>query len=514
MPKRMYYSPGVRETFTRPVVTDISRQILEMTGLPKDLKIFYPGETGVVAQTGSTVTPDPQFNNFASKPSLLVNADEIFQRDRILSTAVYYPDSPLIFNDSDEKVSVRPVFSPTELSISIEYRASDRDAAIRWRNDIRTRVSLMRDVFVHDITYSYIIDPKIIDILQQIHSMQEAVAPYGRTFQEYLNKFFDSKVRIVSNLAGCEQAWAVAETQDRVLGYFDFEDAPEEGNKNDASAAWDISFTYKVNYDKPLACLAEYPIVIHNQLMDEKYRQSKLAEPHDEYQATYSKSSGLFRQFEVYQPLQDIQNFGIAIPEYDEYVPNPLSIVPYTKRIVTFLVSVDEDNPLVLLDLKDLGEYEIDPIFIDFLRGEAPYLNQRGNSIFNIGIYENENLMDPDRYEVTDDLVVKFKDNPDLRTVYHVRFSIFERPAFLTKPAKLRLKKNCQIAAILLTALRYNPKRTGVALSCNIDNTMPTETFNTAVEYIDRLFDVNYTGREIYNFNTVMSLGVIAKRKT
>ena len=73
MPKVLYECPAVTDAVTRPVVLEIMRQVLEWTGLPREMTIQFPGETGRLYQNGSTVTNQTQYNRFGtdSRPRLL-----------------------------------------------------------------------------------------------------------------------------------------------------------------------------------------------------------------------------------------------------------------------------------------------------------------------------------------------------------------------------------------------------------------------------------------------------------
>lgn len=512
MPKRVYQNPGVLETITRPVVIDIARQMLEYTGLPGDTKIQYPGDAGIAFQPSSTISNDAEFNSFSSQSQLQIQVEETYQQDRILSTAVYYPDSPFIFVDPETKVYVRPMYSPTDLALNITYRATDKDAAIRWRNDIRSRVSMNRESRIHQIRYSYLFDPMVIETLQFIQAMQENVAPYGRTFDEYVKLYADSRMRQLVTLAGTNPTWGVAETQGRVLGYFDFEGAPEEGQAVDGNAAWIIGFTYRIKYDKPIATVMDYPLMIHNQLIDERYRDLSLVPTEENHQSTYSLSSGALSHFENYRKSEKRGYPGVAIPDIDEFTPAPGSVPVFTTRIATLLTSIDEDNPLKLLDLSDdLGDYALDPVIENFMRGEGNYLTQHGNSILNVSVYCDDVLMNRNHYYMDNNLVVWLKEQPDLRKVYHVRLAIYNNPIGLSQMAKDRLRKDCRAAFKLFEALNADIVTKGILTKCLINNTVPRQEFADALSYLDVGSNYNNHTQDV-QFNTVMLLTVTAKR--
>ena len=53
MPKIITITPEVKESVTRPVIVDITKQLLEITGLPQDTELLYPDDFGNAKQPGS-----------------------------------------------------------------------------------------------------------------------------------------------------------------------------------------------------------------------------------------------------------------------------------------------------------------------------------------------------------------------------------------------------------------------------------------------------------------------------
>ena len=511
MPKYVYQNAGTLETITRPVVKDIATQVLQMTGLPADLQIQYPGDVGEMQQPGSSITTS-QTTTFDSKPQFQIVLEESAQRDRILSTAVHYPDAPLIFQDLDHDTFLKEVYVPTEFDLKITYRASDRDAALAWRNDIRMRMSANREVRVHQISYSYVFHDRIIETLQEIHTLQETVAPYGRDFETYLTQYFNTRARQLSTLAGTQQKWSVAETQGRVVGWFDFEGEPEDGAKVDGNAAWTISFSYKIRFDKPVATEIIYPLVIHNQMIDAQFRPTAAPARVEDTKTTYSLSAGALAHFEIDRFSKNNGLPGFSVPDFDEFYPKVGSIPLPTVRIATFLVQIDETNPTMLLDMKnDLGDFQLDPAVQDFMIGEGAALTVMGQSVLNVSVYQGTVLMNPAAYSIDNTLKITLRDTPDLRQTYHVRLAMHTHPSQLYQAARDRLRKNCRVAFKLLTGLCPGLITDHVLTVCNPDNSVPRGDFLNALDYIDRRLKYLEWQTDV-NFLTVASFSITAQR--
>jgi hypothetical protein len=506
MPKPIYVIPDVRYSVMRPVVLDIVRQILEWTGLPKETETLFAGEVDRVYQPGTTLTPEENFNKFDTQTRWSIKFSDDAQEDRILSSSVLYTDNPLIYIDHETKFFMKPAYAPTTFKVTIGSKFTDENAARMWLDDIRTRVSMGRQTRTHFVSYSYLLPEECVLIAMKIWEMREAVAPYNQEFADYWGAKISSKATILSDQVGKNKAWAIAETQARVLGYFDFDTAPEKGSKQADNSSWNMEFTYEFQIDVPRAIAMEYPLMVHNQLIPEYLRKGKLVDPKDpeEYELTYSATALNLRHFEQGQMATRFARPGQAIPDFDEWYPADNSINPETMRIFTALTSIDEDNPLDLLDLTQLGDIEIDPDILAFMRTEAQWLTLYRYSFLNISVYCNEVMMEQDKYIVTPELMVQFVEPQSLRDTFHVRFAIFQRPRLLPDAAKARLRNNCAATTKLFLALDQTiPER--FALACLPGNYMKSTLYNAIAYDIDNRFDISRNGPMV-QFNTVMSL--------
>lgn len=510
MPVVKMTNPGVDRSITRPIVLEVVRQVLEWTGLKNNTPIQYPGETGTVQQPGSNIASDPDFNRFDSNTTWRITVDENYQTDQVLTTAVEYDDNPAYFSDPDTGVYIRPVYSPTDISINIISRHTDKDAAIRWRDDIRMRISTLRAERVHIASYSYIIPFEFIIILREIHKMREAVAPYGETFDQFVERYLVDKGTTLVDLAGNNPTLAIKETQTQMMGWFEFEEGPEKGDKQSENSAHNITFSYKLKLDKPIASVMNYPLMIHNQLIDKKFRPTEKSYEVDDYRLAYSNSVGALRTFAPYEQSRKFKPPGIAIPVFDDFIPASTSIPLDTMRVLTALTSVDLSNPKVLLDLKDLGTFTIDPVIQAFMVVERNWIQKLGTSVLNLVVYENDVAMHSTKYSMDENLIVNLVDDPDPRKIYHVRLAVYMRPRLLTDDAKQRMRENGEATNKILEALRRTLDEEGylppVIVNPSFPNGyIPKTELNKTLEYLDGFYDTKYTG-QIYQWNTVETL--------
>jgi hypothetical protein len=218
---------------------------------------------------------------------------------------------------------------------------------------------------------------------------------------------------------------AVKEKQSRIQGLFDFAGLPSRPTHEQATGMWEIAFAYKFSFQKPESMFIDYPTMVHNQLLPERY----LSYIHDQedplYRLPYNNRT--YRALQMFEA--DTQSLKIRreepfirIPDFDDFKPEEL--IPNTATVFQALCCVEEDKH-TLLDLKDLGDFIIDPDILEHLYKETAYMTRVMKSMFHISLYRNGKLAPDGVLEVTDDLLVKSVLPLNLRRTHHVRFAIY-----------------------------------------------------------------------------------------
>lgn len=507
MPKVSVPIAGVDKTVTQPVIQAIADQLIELTGMPKGTTILFPGEYGVAAQPGSRVDHEGELNRFGHTDQLQIEAEEDFDLEQMVNIAVHEAENPYIIRDDLLQLYVRSVMSSAEVTLNVKFRAKDKDSAIRWRNHMRSKFAKGFNPLFHRITYSLIIPAPIETILRQVHTMREAVAGYGESFEKWFSDHAAADFTTMVNLAGQRPSITFPQTQLRVQGYFDFDSMPEKPQKGDNDETWTCSFAYRFRYDKPSELEMHYPLVVHNQLMPEAFCP-KPPDLFDFHQRTYSKSMAALQWFEKGRHMLGLSE-GFAIPAFDEFIPAHVS--PGTLRIFTALIQVDTSengNPLDLLDLNDLGDNQLHQDIITFLQTEYLYLNKPLQSAFAIHLYRNNELMADDAISVDSNLHVIAKEPLNLRCFYHVRFSLQWDLTLINKAAQARLRKD--VKPLCLIAKTLGAKSCPVTL----DGTYVTQrAWDKMIEELN--FGMRGWAKRPtqQNYNTVQFLTVCTSRK-
>lgn len=442
MPKIFIPNRGVSESVTRPIVFDVARKIMEWTGIG-DVRILFPGKSEEAYQPGSNIDElDRAKINLSSENLIRIRVRETFEKDRLLTSAVLQLDNKCIFKDTDVGVYLVPAYTKTDLDLEIEFRSTDKNSADRWRNEYHQRISTNRAGLVHTVSYNYLIPEEYKNLLRHVHALRENQAGYGESFDEYTDKYFLKTVAESTTLAGTEPRWTVSENQTRVLGHFEFDGGPDEAQKQGEGSAVSSSFTYKVQYATPLGVAADYPILIHNQLIDSQWLAPAMENENDpaiDYPLSSSGSTSAIMQFERWNQVASSKESGLRFPPFHEFFPK--SVFASTLSIASVLIGCnppdaegDNRNLMNLTELDD--EYKLSDQFIKMCKREHRGLNKYGHSFVNVSVYNSGYPMHESRFHVDKDLNVWLTEEPDLRKTYYVRLSLVTDPFILSNKVR------------------------------------------------------------------------------
>jgi hypothetical protein len=498
MPKIVMAVPELEQSVTRPIVLDITRQLFAMTGIPPTTSIFYPGDNGRAKQPNSGITPDSDINNAPFTNKITIEVEEDYQIDHILTSAIYRPENLFIFRDDRIETNIKPIYSATDVTLSFHFRAIDKASCMRWRDDIKTRVSMSRDVINHDLSYYYLIPPEFLVILKELHRMRENVNGYGEDYDTYFKANSTQRASYITNLIGTQGQWAISETQMRVIGVFDFEGVPERGSTEDEGGTWSIGFSYKFKYDKPSACTMSYPLVIHNQVVAQNYRPDAPVDTPDQHVRSYSLSAENFYAFEKKTQLLGTPQ-GVAIPSFDEFIPASTPV--NTMRVFTAMTTLDPAAPSLLMSLTNLGVNQvIDPDILAFITGEIAYLTRARQSAFAISLYRNIDLLEPNAVKVMPNLDVVSNIELSTRDYHHVRLSLATDLSQLPIAARDRMRMHGKACQLILMALDPSLQSRGF-IPILVNNTYVTRAdLQRAIDEINRVV-INQGDHQVRQFN-------------
>lgn len=453
------FVPETYETITRPVVRNVIDQLTLLSTIARDIRVLFPGGVEVSHQIGSTVDLHQPENTFLSEGQLTVKVEENFVEDRVLTTAVTRRENEAIFRDTLLGVYIRPIYSFMELVMNFTYRAPNATLARRLRDALKIQRSQGRLENLHEINYSYGVPLHFFPIMKEIHTLRENVAGYGDTYEQWFGKHITQKATVATNMVGREPSIVVRELQNRVLGWYDFTvtvDEPQRGEGAE-TGAYEIGFTYRIQFDKPVAAVMNYPISIHNQLMPKEYLANNWGYSMRQRLSTPSWSRRLFDRFTMIFSDDNLGVDGVRTPVYDDW--RPRDIFPDTSSLINTMIQVDPTNPFDVIALDQLPGYIIDPDILAFMQSEGPRMLRYNNSPINICLYENDRMVGDDGLTIDPDsnFLHLYAARPmDPRKVYHLRISMVNDLLAMPQDVQDNMRRNGVACIKMLAALEAN----------------------------------------------------------
>ena len=441
------------QSVQRPIVLGIIKDIQEKTQISHKTDIRFYGDDGKAMQIGSGFGDNHvEANKWPHRSNISIEVEHRPIESSGFTTAAHRAENPFCFHDPALGIYIKPVYTSTEVSIRVTYRAADQNEAIQWRNHVRSLFVRGQYGLMHTGTYSWHIPDAYIVGLKYLHTLRERQAGYNESFSKWAAQCLDLRSTVLTNQRASQFDLVIAEEQDRICGDFDFEVTPEKESREDDPNLWAISFEYKFGYSEPTNCIFHYPIVIHNQVIDDAYMNPQPSGYQSAFQR-YSTSTRDLNKFESYpMALRVMGNRGINIPEYDTFSPTlpPIGTI----RVATVLTLIEPSNKRLLFNLKEMGEYNFRQQVLDFISTtERVFVTKMLNSIIQLSLYEDRDILPIDALTIDADLNVIATRDLDLRKTYHVRIGLTANFVYLTEAALIRLKKNPLVACMLINAI-------------------------------------------------------------
>jgi hypothetical protein len=401
--------------------------------------VYYRTQDGEVTQPDSTVGDDDAMR-IDTHSAVFVTYKESYVGTSVINTPVRAQEEPWLFTDHRLGITAKPIYSYTQGELEFVFRFNTRYAAEQWVNDIKVRIGDNREYFTHELRFHYPVPKELLMMLKHFHTLREEQSGYGESYDEWMKRCITPAYSSVTNQAGSGRTPVIRQTQIGITGWFDFEE-PEAPEKGDETGTWSSSITYRFEYQKPVEINFVYPLLIHNQLIDEcLFSTDPLYRIDDRiYDSNITRLSDEVSHLN--EKRQRRNTGGVILPPWDEWLPKHMT--PSTATMLIACLMLDPDNPRSLFDLReDIAPFEWHPSVIKFfIESEAPYIGKLGKSILYMQLYENDRPLADGILEMDSEGYIYATEPLSLRNTYHIRMAFILRFSMLDKDAIDRLTK-------------------------------------------------------------------------
>lgn len=456
---------GVADSFTRPMLYDIIRQVQKVVKISDAAHIFYP--------SGIEQNPTPKSNidqeqdrraRYNNDRYLYIEVEEAYDEEDLGSASVNQRENVVIFHDPEVDVAMWPIYMSTNYVINFRYQTPSKAEADRWMADMRMKVTQLRETPLHSIEYNYAIPTPYLELIETIRLHKARLEPTIGTFEEYLKANSTNRLKLIADQTGKNTQYVIGEKQSRIVGQFDTTPLPEKIEREADSGGWICTFRYKFSVSKPDGVGCRYPIMVYNRLLDDQYIAFRTPNYEADSPTTQIRTTSMhaLSMFESDRQLTD--NFNIylpyQLPRYDEFTAK-ISVRPYAIAI-SVLVEVDEDDPHAMFNLTDLDPFEIDPDILEFIQqSERPYLSRQFMSVLHLGLFRNYKPHHSGTLQVSPTLDVRSTLDLSPKQIHHVTLGVATDLSVLHQSAIDRLKKFpkafAKMVGLINEALRDHP---------------------------------------------------------
>lgn len=448
----------------RPVAAGIIEDVKRITGIDKKCKTVFLGTLGRAAQPDSLIGTDP--TDVSSSDMLIqFELEEDPLDEMALVNGVYNRNHHFVFSDPILGIDIKPVYTQTEFTLNIKGRFPDKNSAVKWRNEFRRFTMSGRRTNTHVITYHYPLPLESIVVLAELHRLRERRAPYNQTFETYIRNHIGDKITTLADQAGNNQTVAIAESQINVIGWFDIIAQPDPSQLDKEKSTYEVTFVYKYRMDKPISVVMRYPLMVHNQILSNKFRS-------DEVPYSVEKEA---LQSSVIQHTQDIfrSNYpgikkgypGITYPYYDDWLPVYRS--PFHTDMIRFMLRVSTTDLKAVLDLNELDVFELDSLLLAYLSTRPIGPVTEFEAIIHLRMYCGQVRTEEPQLTMTSGLIVSSIVNLELRKQYHLIMGMLLDWTMLTNNAQEHLRLHGALVLALAAILYPNLDISDVLLLSN-----------------------------------------------
>lgn len=469
MPHFRLEVPETYDSMTRPIVHGVTSDLIKKFDLPNDTTIRIQGDALQSNQRSTTLGNE---NQTLSTP-YTNRLDVDFEENYLDSETLKHQFSREIFTDTALGVYLRPFYTRVRVELSFVLRSENKTVGLKTRDHIKRKMSEGVQALLHEIYYHYSTPTAMLSLLNVIWHHRETVAGYNESYDDYVINHSHPNLTTLSNLSGERLLNAVAEKQIEVEGWFNFESHPEKPEREADGGTYSTTFTYTFEYDKVISMQMEYPIVVHNQLLDEKYVQSPVVYNSATQHRGGSHLTRVLDNFRTTQMSLISRGFnGVVIPPYDTF--KPINQTYKTFDILTTLVGVDPEDPTLILNLEEIEEFSFDPAIVTFLKKHHDKLQHYLANAFHITFYKGLFCQSVQTFTVDESLTIRTKEPMNLRDVHHLKVSMIEDPRRMAKKAIDDLLKTPKVATLVVDLLEQNYKPINAVNLRNVDVT-PTK---------------------------------------
>lgn len=378
---------GTEETIERKIDTSIINDIRRILCLEKDNCYITFNEEGSSNKLKSKGFNGVHTDTTVGVFEIHVESEENPQEDLALVRAPEARNGYNVFQDPEILVYFYPLKQYRTRTFNITFKHKSK----AFINTLKDKLTLMPIQYktgkIHKLEYYYVIPKPLIYMIDTFRKLKNNISEEKLNLLQYITKY--SMAGLSFNQTNPPYTYKTdvisKESSNNVIGRITNNLYEIKKSKNDSY--YTLELEYEIYYEKPLMIIVEYPLMIFNQPIDQRYSKC-FALPVD-YTPRYGKWAKTWNH--IYEFTNNMDNIVLnnknflVIPSVDR----PLGIIEEHgyKTISQILLKVDDNYDIC--NLFKIPGVTFKESFIEFIKKNTDTITTLYKNIFNVSLYKN-----------------------------------------------------------------------------------------------------------------------------
>jgi len=322
----------------------------------------------------------------------------------------------LLLLDTDHCLQSRLNTTYTTYTFNIKYMNRSKSAVLKVISLLKNLSNQDAAYVYADLDYYWYIPVPLLALLKDIYYKVTGNTDY----YTYLEEIAQVPIDYVSMRDGDFKAPVIREQQPSVYATVDGDLYDLKPSKEDTW--YYVEFTVTLELEVPSSMFIEYPILVNNQPIDEKFL------PKDKF-LEYVENGSIYdlalSRITSYQTSFRTMDAIIRYPTYDEF-SFPIELPYGSFRLASFLLTVDVNDLTLVLSMDELSSIISNTEVMDYIKTRyGNSLFKFGEDLFHFELYENCSKPDKGLYLDENGVIRTSETNPlDPTKFYHLTMDV------------------------------------------------------------------------------------------
>lgn len=414
--QQYFQIPSTETTQQKAVVDSVIDQVFNSMGIARTNVVFTDPHWNTAHDAGGTVgdTTEVKFEG-----SDFIEASVEEERDPMerIARGIGRTEERMVFVDKDIEVTLAPVRTRYNTTVTLRRTSSSRDLLLRWINNLNSLIDMGQQSIMVEAESYYLLPKNAIWVLWECWKASEVRVKRFDTFREFLNNGLDASATEVVDMAGTNKtAISFRCNHTRIEVVLD----ATEPEWNEEAGVYFAMFVIRFTYQRPEEVVVSYHHIINQTALPEVLRpqidppwvsNEEMVE-RSQYRAGVDQLAYFDRNIEWIRlpysllPLEQIQRINYPLRQWEVDV--------FASDIL-----FQEDNMVnpTLFDLDDLP-YVWDEHIAEYIR-HCRLIDPTGmTGIIRMRLFSNSVIVDPKNYKWVDGETMNVEFNVDIKRHY------------------------------------------------------------------------------------------------